>query len=693
MAQLKHIIQITCRKIDQSPHCRYATISTLSSCIAGLSTYFLAFSQTELLFFIFTSLVSAFFSYGNTLKQQSASIILGILITLSLCMITALTSPSITLSLIALIIISGVGYFYTLINMNAFFIVKFSIVIMAFAIDRSLAPNPISLHAIAITIALGGVCTLISNTCYQRLISRYKRPYLNHWESTLISIISTTDVYLSKSLINRLNSIITNNKNEHLKLSIDHQNIIERINITLTKYRALVIETTLTTPQTKALIVFFSALTKGIIQQSESIIQLAKENYIKQTITTINPNDRDIAEMMYLMGKLANNLVRHLNIDKTLVTSSTQTSLLTQLITQLKKQVWRNKDRTLSANSKVAIRAMVALPIAYVVAILLPTAHPAWLLLSTNLVLQVRYGDTLKKASDRILGHTIGFLLAIPLFLLVWPYFSTPLFWVPVIVFITAYHLMKNYTIFSTTLMIGIIYLYALAVTGSHINQQLFHISFDRWVDITLGSIIALAASLCIFIDAGAKQVAIAHRNMLKQVDRALNDIIQKNPPKKLIAMKQALAKTMENNQALYRSILYQPEYHLRHKLYHLELTRFEHSITRQTSSLIYRLTTEQINTPLSHTLMPEAINNIQVLRHIIHETHTHKFIKQREAHQTLSDQIFSFRLKLQEESNALLQQMIDNTKECETMLHFIGINHIIRDMAMTVSDAAMTKS
>ena len=200
--------------------------------------------------------------------------------------------------------------------------------------------------------------------------------------------------------------------------------------------------------------------------------------------------------------------MRHLNIDKTLVTSSIHI-IANSAITQLKTGL-RNKDRTLLPIQS-RYRAMVALPIAYVVAILLPTAHPAWLLLSTNLVLQVRYGDTPVASSDRILGHTIGFLLAIPLFLLVWPYFSTPLFWVPVIVFITAYHLMKNYTIFSTTLMIGIIYLYALAVTGSHINQQLFHISFDGWVDITLGSIIALAASLCIFIDAGAKQVAIAH--------------------------------------------------------------------------------------------------------------------------------------------------------------------------------------
>ena len=159
-------------------------------------------------------------------------------------MITALTSPSIA-STNSTDYYQRRGILLHLINMNAF------IVGSVLSSWRLLSIGRAPILRVAITIALGGVCTLISNTCYQRLISRYKRPYLNHWESTLITAISTTNVHLSKPLINRLNSTITSNKNEHLKLSIDHQNIIERINITLTKYQALVTKTTLTTPQIK----------------------------------------------------------------------------------------------------------------------------------------------------------------------------------------------------------------------------------------------------------------------------------------------------------------------------------------------------------------------------------------------------------------------------------------------------------
>ena len=118
----------------------------------------LALSQTGLLFL---SLPVWYQPFSATATHSNNKVILGVLLTLFLHDHSADIAIH-ALSLIALIIISGAGYFYTLINMNAFFIVKFSIVIIAF-IDRSL-PN-LSAFMQSLSPLHSVASALISNTC------------------------------------------------------------------------------------------------------------------------------------------------------------------------------------------------------------------------------------------------------------------------------------------------------------------------------------------------------------------------------------------------------------------------------------------------------------------------------------------------------------------------------------------------
>ena len=174
----------------------------------------------------------------------------------------------------------------------------------------------------------------------------------------------------------------------------------------------------------------------------------------------------------------------------------------------------------LSDNLKFSARAMIAIPLSYIIAMQLAVANPAWIILTTNLVLLVRHGDTSKKSLDRIIGHVCGFLFAIPLIFYIWPLLSTPIFWVPLLVFSCALFLTRNYIIFSLFIMIAIIYL-AYQDTYFQLNSyDFFHLSWHRLLDVTYGSLIAYGTSAFIFNQCGSLQLKQAHHEIMTKINQ-----------------------------------------------------------------------------------------------------------------------------------------------------------------------------
>jgi len=687
MLTFKRISSHVYLKIKYSPNCRYAVISTGSFTIAGLTASFFSLSPMGLVFFIFTSIVSAYFSYGDTIKQQTSALLLGLLITLIVCSITEITSHLIIISFLVLIIISAISYFYSLINIGALYIVKFSFVIMAFAVTQSLEQNPIMISEMIKAIALGVCCCLISNTAYYFLITNtLKKTFITEWEQALISNLRILSLVNNYANTIDLNNIYEDKKNLYSKLPYEEQGIIDRITIALTKYQDLISSHLPTESQQIALTAFFEHLHEGVLNLSEHSIHQTNERFIQSVVQNIQEDNFVFLEIIYLLDKLSNNLIQYIKIRTIFHTSSyQQTPLVSLFFEKIRDQTLLNNNKTLTTNTKIATRAMIAIPLAYLVAIVIKTSHPAWVILSTNIVLLVRYGDTIKKSWDRILGHTIGFILTIPLFLYVWPYFNSPLVWAPILVFTITYYLLKNYMIFSTLLMIGIMY-YVIITSPLHYTLlQLFHLSMDRWLDITIGCLVALVASLCVFHKAGSKQLIESYKKIMNNIDNLLKNIIDQSSNNTQLLLKNQLMNQLEKNKAIYLSISHEPEYYMKHKKTHAIITQFEKTISAQIASLILRLTAPQAHSTLRHTLHLHNISHIRIIYTLVQSITTNNTITPQPL-TAVHTQIANDLLKtLQQDERNYLLSIKNHPHEYSTYIFFIGINHILRDITITL--------
>ena len=106
----------------------------------------------------------------------------------------------------------------------------------------------------------------------------------------------------------------------------------------------------------------------------------------------------------------------------------------------LKAQKIYVKGAGLTLNSKLYLRGAIAITGSFLFSCFYGDPRYApWIILSCNLVVLVRQGDTLKKGFDRISGHVVGFGIASILGWWVWPYFSTGYVWIPFLIFFSSY--------------------------------------------------------------------------------------------------------------------------------------------------------------------------------------------------------------------------------------------------------------
>lgn len=148
------------------------------------------------------------------------------------------------------------------------------------------------------------------------------------------------------------------------------------------------------------------------------------------------------------------------------------------------------KQNTVSNYSKSAARSAFALAVAYIVTLFVPFQIPAWLLASTNTVMLFNDGATVQKGLQRIAGHVVGFGLAMFVGYFVWPYFSTPFFWVPVLMFLCGYYCLSNYFLYCVFLIVIIVFLFQGLHLISPGDYSLLQVAGFRTIDVVAGCMI-----------------------------------------------------------------------------------------------------------------------------------------------------------------------------------------------------------
>ena len=120
MTNKNNKLKLIIKALAHKDHSRYVITSTLSCMLAGSFSLFTPLTGMYLFYLILSSAAAAFYSYGPTLARQTGMILFGIFIGLISCITTSYLSSNIYLSTIALFLIGGILYYYSLKNIGVF---------------------------------------------------------------------------------------------------------------------------------------------------------------------------------------------------------------------------------------------------------------------------------------------------------------------------------------------------------------------------------------------------------------------------------------------------------------------------------------------------------------------------------------------------------------------------------------------
>ena len=663
---------------------RYATISTLSCILAGLVSLFTPLAGLYVFYLILASAAAAFYCYGSTLATQTSMILFGILIGLISCLTTSYLANNLYLSTIALFFISGLLYYYSLKNIGAFFIVKFTLVLTAFSYHPMGADQALNPTTMTLVFLSAGICCSLVNAIYYLLFNNQSKEF-NIWENTLIhNLNALRSPFKASSFINLLPLIPSELGDQH---ALTNHLILEKISIALNKYHNILQADSISASLKAVSQRYFSSITLDNQITSSLNIEEAKSFFFTQALPLLNTHNTNEAELLYLIDKLSDNLMLlHPNIQTpTKQLPSKQASSTFKNVIQALKPPPIAYSSQLSDNVKIAARAMIAIPLSYIIAMQLAVANPAWIILTTNLVLLVRHGDTSKKSFDRISGHICGFIIAIPLFFYLWPLLNTPIFWIPLLVFSCALSLTRNYIAFSIFMMIAIIY---LAYQGAHLqlnSHNFFQLAWHRLLDVTYGSLIAYGTSALIFNQCGSLQLKQAHLQIMTKINQTLTLLIKNPKETDLLIEKSNLSKQLTDNLALYNSLLYQPRYYIKNKENHIAISTFEKTLSTQIISLMYRVTTLPAGFSDCQSIQKDITTNLKSLQKIINRYDPYNNDNTIDSMTPALELLLPFTKTLTNENSRYLNLLLAHKNNYQPYLHAIGLNHLLRDISITL--------
>ncbi len=604
---IRHLFDASA-EIANKQRLRYAIACTLASSIAGILLRFLQFDEHILLFFVVSGGVAVYYSYGNSLLSQTAMILSGSLIIAIAAFFSILIAPYIVWALLYFAIVSFLAFYYSSLNTGWLLIAKLGLVILSFTITQTTHNTFSEAWLLAGGIFAGGIIAVVVNS-FIYLIA-VKKPWKYLWQQWHKALEKTLKTLSNKALhcsADNLLVILIKNKSQlfvtHPKMTL----LIERITYGLVKFSGFVRNHSYVLDQFEDIFQqFYCAASKAIKAKDTNPIQaafnqyrthmmnLSKEGFFKALPISIR---KEYAECFFLIEKLNDDLTEYIknnlqqtNTDENFGTPRSDWSAL-------KKSFKRHKiftaKKELTNFSKVAIRGGVTLSLTFLITYLLTMKYAAWVMLSTALVLQVRQGDTIKKALDRIGGHLVGAFFTLAIGYFVWTHFWSPLFWVPVLIFFGSYYFLKNYFIFAAVLMPIIVYLYATFAPTGFTAFPYGPFVFTRFIDVAIGSLLAMMGGILIFRHVGIKPFSKASSLIFQsyaQYIRLLKFSEEKHNQVKLANNEKKLLQQLEENQQLYQSLSFQPECYIRNKKRNKELINLQARIYENISALSRRV-------------------------------------------------------------------------------------------------------
>tara|TARA_B100001093_G_scaffold519805_1_gene610597 strand:- start:10847 stop:12571 length:1725 start_codon:yes stop_codon:yes gene_type:complete len=470
-------------------------------------------------------------------------------------------------------------------------IAKFSIVVLAFSYQPQTANFNISLMELFASLMIGCTVGYVTNLFHLLITQRHHHSRASNISESIIKWIKICQNTRNKQQMIPKPTITSINE-QHLKL-VETEELYTAISILFYKYQKIICSESIGKSLEIVSKNYFKQILKNKKTVTSELVRKACDKFTDEVTHTINLRNNDEVELCYIIQRLSDDLIHFSNLSinhHTLKRNHTDEKSLNKIKYMFSDHSLLTKGK-LSVNSKIAIRAMIAIPLALVLSKIVESQHPSWVILTTNLILQVRFGDTIKKAMERTLGHIAGFIITLILANYIWPQFSTPFFWIPILIFMCTYNINKNYFFFSLSIMLTIIFYDYISHRGYYdLFSIIFSTAKSRLIDTLLGAGIALSTSLLLFPSTGNEALKNMHQNIIDCFIKLLTMINQHYDEYQLTHLKNEMVKIIESNKAVYLSFQHQPQNYMRKdKVFYRRIKR-EKEILQCFNSLIFRL-------------------------------------------------------------------------------------------------------
>ena len=579
---------------------QYAVACTMSTAVAGLMSLYYPLSTPLFLCFILSSACFVYFSYGTHLLTQTLMIVTGSVITCVCVCLSIFISPMIVMSFVFLILISCLCYFYSSLNIGCLFIAKLNLVFISFAITGVFSDHACPILHAGVAILAGGTIAMGVNALLYgvaKLVT--SRNILNDWHNTLLAQLQQLAAGYQPENFEKIIQDLDQYKLVVSSYDLSSCLLVEHISHALLKYAQLIkAQPIIMTTFSKPIQQLLKTLSEALIQSDDQMVRSAIDDF-NHTMSTLKTQGyfqntplamrKSYAECIFLLNQLAMNLERYTNHDASQTVHHPNKLSRYKAVLKAFKQHKIFELGRLSIASKIAIRAAITLPLSYAVALVFHINHPGWVLLSANLVLLVRKGDTIKKAFDRILGHVVGAILSLPLAYYVWLHFYSAYFWTPVLAFLSAYYFLKNYFIYALLLMILLVYMYGMRLPMGFVGLPVEPFILSRLIAVTVGCVVAMTAGLFIFHDTGSTPLLSAHHQMLGLFNQLLRRLKFGNKYQDF-NLYQTIKLQLAENITLYKGLFFQPDRYNYHQRTQSMLIHLEVDMTTNLSSLSRRM-------------------------------------------------------------------------------------------------------
>lgn len=583
---MRHLFYIdTDANLQDKQSLRYGITSMLGASVASLCQYYLQLPLPIFLMFVISSAIFGFFSYGNTLIKQTLTILLGISLGSVICFLGGVLAHNFILALIYLVLTTFVLYFYSTLSVASLFFTKFNLILLAFAL-LAFPETTVSFYAnLMLAIFSGGVLVIIINSCLYFLGNSvpWRRP-IRQWHQALFALLTSLSLKRDLPAGNRLLLIVKQIKPDLLSKNPELFLTVERTTHAMVKWLMEIQKN----PYTLHAFLddycqFFTTVLEGLKSQNTSLIlkadcdftasmnQRKEAGFFAQLPYSVRAS---FAESFFLLNKFAKTLLNSLSCEAAQSGNQleSQASWLKSTWHALAAKRLFTVSWRLTLESKIALRAAATMGVAYVVAYFFLREYAAWVVLTSNLVIQTKKGDTIKKCMDRILGHAVGAAAVLVISFYVWPYFNTPFIWVPLLTGIAAYYFLKNYFIFGVFFMIALVYLY-MSLSPVGVSQFPFvHFTLIRLTDITVGSFIALMAGLFVFPNVGLQPM---YQPLAQLFERCGQYLLKLNVHTSaatdsiVFEERQQLLAGLLNNERLFKTLSFQPDRYRHNQQFH----------------------------------------------------------------------------------------------------------------------------